>query len=208
MTGIDGRVNNLNRDVFSALQNVANPARLTEQDAKNIRSAIMKDGGIDAAERDLLNELTSNTSNIQINAQSSSSFSPSALNFQPAQGEAQSTLNTIKQPINLDRLWSNGSEGLTEMIELSSISPATRQAVTQFVAGKFLQSWNSSSVTNGYAPLRETLSNAYSAIQNSDPETNTNGRWLYYNAMKMVDNRAGDRIPDMLYNWIRPGGYL
>ena len=70
------------------------------------------------------------------------------------------------------------------------------------------QAWTESSITNGYAPLRNLLAEGYAHLQGMDPETGNKGRQMYYQTMKALDQSAGDRIPDFLYNWIRPVGLI
>lgn len=208
MAGIDGRVSGLNRDAFQALQQVKNPQKMTEAEAKSVRSAIMKDGRIDAAEKDLLQEMTHDSGKIQVSAQATADFHPADLNFTSATGEAKDRLDILANTPNLNTLWDGGSEGRRKLIDFYSISPATARRATQFVASKVNQAWQKSNLTNGYGPLRDLIGEAYGAIKDADPETNSKGRTMYYDAAKMVDQYAGDAIPDFVYNWIRPGGYI
>lgn len=208
MSGIDGRVSGLNRDVFQAMQRVRNPERMTEAEAKDVRKAVMKDGRMDAAERDLMKELTQNSGRVQIEAQNSAGFSPQALDFAVASGEAKERLDLLASPPNLNDLWNEGPEGITKLIDYYSISPQTANNATRFAAGKFLQAWNDSSWRDGFKNMRDVISTAYGAIKNADQQTHNAGREMYYDALKMVDQHVGDKIPDSLYNWVRPGGYI
>lgn len=58
MPQIDRQVTGLNQDVVKALQAIRNPANATVAEAQEVRTAILKDGTIDAAEADLIAELT------------------------------------------------------------------------------------------------------------------------------------------------------
>ena len=206
---IDGRVNGLNRQVFEALQKVKNPQDISVDEAKSIRSAVMKDGKVDEMEQDLLLELTQDKhQSIAVAADPGTGFNPQAMHLGPAKGQAGETLAALTRPTDLNSYWNQGKDGLTKMVDLYGISPATKNEVTRFAAGKFLESWNESNMANGYAPLRGLLYKGYSALQQMDPETANQGRQLYFDAMKMVDHYTGDKIPDFLYNWIRPGGLI
>lgn len=57
MPNLDGSVHSLNQDVFNAVKRVQNPASMTRVEAQAIKAAILKDGEIDDAERDLIAEL-------------------------------------------------------------------------------------------------------------------------------------------------------
>jgi len=61
MPKLDGSVHYLNPEVFEAVKQVKKPASMTHEEAQNIKTAILKDGKIDEAEKDLIDEL-SNTS--------------------------------------------------------------------------------------------------------------------------------------------------
>ncbi len=58
MPNLDGSVHYLNTDVFNAVKEVKNPASMTRTEAQNIKTAILKDGTVDAAEQDLIDELS------------------------------------------------------------------------------------------------------------------------------------------------------
>jgi hypothetical protein len=204
MSGIDGNVSGLNRNVFTALQKVKDPNRMTESESKELRSAIMKDDKVDAAEADLLQELTQDgAGQVKISAQKTSDFQPSDLNFSKANGAAKATLETLTKPTDLNQLWNGGVEGKRKLLDVYSISPTTRNQVTQFVATKLKEAWNESSITNGYKPVRDLIGEAYATVDNADPKTFNNGRNLLYNSMKLVDRSANDSIPDFLYQWLK-----
>lgn len=97
MSGIDGQVRGLNNDVLNTLRQVRNPSQITADEAQKIKGAVLKDGRVDAAESDLIKELTStNSINIQVENRSAN-FSPSALSFRPAQSTAKEVLKSVEQ---------------------------------------------------------------------------------------------------------------
>lgn len=76
MPNVDRQVTQLNGDVMRALQAIKNPAQATVDEAKAVRTAILKDGTIDDAEKDLIAELTEdNAQGIQIAAKGSATAS-------------------------------------------------------------------------------------------------------------------------------------
>jgi len=97
MSQINGRVTGLNQDVFKALQQVKNPQQMSSAEAQKLKTAILKDGKIDANEQDLLEELTANQTQVRVEARRESNFNPSALNFKATQGEAKTILQTLNQ---------------------------------------------------------------------------------------------------------------
>jgi hypothetical protein len=94
---IDGNVRGLNRDVLQALQQVKNKSEVTPQEALGIRTAILKDGVVDNAEKDLVSKLTAQSS-VDIKVENkSSNFSPSTLTFKPLKSEARDNLQSVDQ---------------------------------------------------------------------------------------------------------------
>ena len=72
MTNINQRVQHLNSDVMQALNAVQNKQKVTIDEVRDIRTAILKDGTIDEAEEDLIDELTEdNAKGIQIGGEGS-----------------------------------------------------------------------------------------------------------------------------------------
>lgn len=95
---IDGSVRGLNKDVFQALQAVKDKSNITTQEAASISTAILKDGTVDASEKDLIAELTSDSKvNIKVEATVSANFNPTALSFKTAKGEAREQLSALTQ---------------------------------------------------------------------------------------------------------------
>lgn len=209
MTGIDGRVSGLNKDVFQTLQNIkkTNAGALSEADAKAIQTAINKDGKIDSAEQDLLTELTqSNLRSITI--QSADAPAQSVV-FSTTSGKTRSVLQeTQVSTAQLNKLASQGADGIQELTKIYQRSPADAERVVNALAKEGLAAWDKSSVTNAYKPLAQMISASYSGINKMTGQDNTDARWMLHRAIKQIDTQKSDAIPDFLYNWIRPGGRL
>jgi hypothetical protein len=209
MTGIDGRVSGLNKDVFQTLQNIkkTNSGALTEANAKELQVAINKDGKIDSAEQDLLTELTQ--SNIRtINIQSADSPANSLV-FGTTAGKARSVLQETQTPTaELDKLATQGGEGIQALTKIYQRSPADAERVTNALAKKGLEAWDKSGVTNAYGPLTSMISSAFSGIKKLEGQDNSDARLMLHGAIKQIDTTKNDAIPDFLYNWIRPGGVI
>lgn len=212
MTGINGQVNGLNRDVFTTLQNIKsrNPgsSALRDADARELSAAINKDGTVDAAENDLLNELTQNrTRSIRI---SSSDASANSVSFTSTAGTTKAILNNT-QKAHFNKLFSQGNEGFKELTAIYQRSPEDAQKVVDFLSAKASEAWDQSSVTNAYAPLRSLISTAYSGVNQLEGQANTDGRNMLHRAIEKLDRNpdgSNGSMPDFLYNWIRPGGVI
>ncbi|PIQ27184.1 hypothetical protein COW36_16660 [bacterium (Candidatus Blackallbacteria) CG17_big_fil_post_rev_8_21_14_2_50_48_46] len=209
MAGIDGRVTGLNKDVFQTLQNIkkTNPGALTEANAKELQTAINKDGKIDNAEQDLLSELTQSKIRA-INIQSADSPANSVV-FGTTSGKARALLQETQTPTaELDRLATQGADGIQALTKIYQRSPADADRVISALARKGLEAWDKSSVTNAYGPLTAMITSAYSGISKMEGQDNSDARWMLHKAMQKIDQTKGDAVPDFLYNWVRPGGVL
>jgi len=224
MTGIDGRVNNLNQDAFRAAQSAQYGAGTREKglvEAIALKNGILKDGKIDANEQDLLNEILSGQSTVAIKSQSVSNSNPVELTFNNkwnATGlnvlrniSAPGTHNPTTNNADLNKAWTKGGEDFRELTQIYSRSPADAERVTNFLADKVSKAWDDSSITNGYGPLRSLIATGFAGVNQLEGDANVQGRWMVHNAIKQVDTKpdgSDGAIPNFLYNWIRPGGLL
>ena len=205
---IDGKVAGLNTSTFTAFQDIKkrNPGAFTEANANELKAAINKDGKIDDAERDLLEEMTqSQFRSITVTQEGSSTAKVVSY---PVSGNAKKVLqDTLNPPLNLEDAWSKGNAGFNDIIKAYKKSPIEEARVTNFVSGKLAQAWEQSNMGNGYKPLRDMIGRLYGFSNSTGSDTNT-GRTILYKSMNQLDRNAKDSIPDFLYNWVRPGGYL
>jgi len=219
MTGIDGRVNNLNQNVFSTLESIKgrNQAKvnINKEEAQQLSQAILADGVVDKNEADLLKELTQSSFRSVNISKDNNNFSPSTLNF--ASTSSSDVRNILSQTLNvsskteLNQLWNQGATGLAKLTEIYSRSPVDAKHVTNFLAEQVSKAWDESSITNGYGPLRELIATGFAGVNQLEGNANAQGRWMVHNAIKQVDTKpdgSDGAIPNFLYNWIRPGGIL
>jgi hypothetical protein len=169
---------------------------------------------VDAAEADLLKELTQDNSNkVNVNAAKAPGFNPSDIAFKTTSGKVKQLLTTALEQAStgsanndIKKLWSGGPDGLKRLTEMYKANP---EKTADQLVDVFQKSWEQSNIGNGYKPLRDAIGVAYSGLLASpDPETQRLGRELLHKSIAKMDAKAGDAVPDFLYNWIRPGGYL
>lgn len=205
---IDGKVAGLNEAAFAALSTVKqrNPGNLTERDAQEIGAAIMADQVVDDAERDLLEEMTqSQFRNITVTLAGDTSR---AVRSFPTVGNAKKVLQRVLNPsLDLDAAWTKGASGWMDMCIEFKKGAQQEAGVVGFVEGKLAEQWEASNISNGYKPLRDLIGKLYGYSNSAGGDTNT-GRTILYRAMNQLDRSAADAVPDFLYNWTRPGGYL
>ena len=208
LAALDGRVAGLKQSTFDTLRELrrTNPGAFTQADARRLAGTIQEDGQFDDAERDLLEELTqSHFRKILVTCADSSS---EGVSMYPTSGEAKRILQlTLKPPAKLDEAWEEGQEGWTRILTAYRTSPDEEARVLSYVQEKLNQAWAESNPDNGYKPFRDslTLHYGYSSKPGSDLIT---GRSILYKAARSLDTQKADKIPDFLYNWVRPGGYL
>ena len=206
---IDGRVTGLNKDVYQTLQAIKNKnsGALTEADAQAIRTAVNKDGQVDANEADLLSELTQ--SKIRAVSIQSADAPANSVMFGTTSGKTRAVLQeTLVSTEKLNQLAELGGDGIRELTKIYQRSPADAERVVGALSRKGLEAWDKSSIGNAYGPLSDMISGAYSGIGKLEGKDNTDARWMLHRAMKQIDTQKNDAVPDFLYNWIRPGGYL
>lgn len=99
MTGIDRNVTGLNSDVYQALKQIKTTDGIDQTEAQTLKTAIEKDGQVDDAEADLLQELMADPFKVSIHGQESAGFAPNTLYFGKAHekvsAEAKGTLQDL-----------------------------------------------------------------------------------------------------------------
>jgi len=109
--------------------------------------------------------------------------------------------------LDMSQAWGNGQAGWNSILAEYKKNPEQEARVLNFVQGKVAEQWEVSNLKNGYKPLRDLIGKYYGYSNSAGSDTNV-GRTLLYRACNGVDRNAADAMPDFLYNWVRPGGYL
>lgn len=207
----DGKVAGLNADSYAALQNVRkrNPGAMNEADAKELAAAVRKDGKIDGDEADLLTEMTqSQFRSITVTPAITASGVSEKVVLYPVSGNAKKVLQQVLNPLpDFAAEWAKPDHGWTLLVKDYKSSPEREAKVLAFVTEEMAKKWEVSNMGNGYKPLRDAIGKIYGLCNARDADADT-GRTLLYRAVNTVDRNAKDAMPDFLYNWVRPGGYL
>ena len=205
---IDGKVAGLNEATFATLSTVKqrNPGSLTERDAQEIGAAIMADQVVDDAERDLLEEMTQSMfRNITVTLAGDTARS---VKTYPTSGNAKRLLQgVLNPPLDLEAAWTKGASGWMDICIEFKKGTQQEAGVVGFVESKLAEQWEASNLSNGYKPIRDLIGKLYGYSNSTGGDTNI-GRTILYRAMNQLDRSASDGVPDFLYNWTRPGGYL
>jgi hypothetical protein len=205
---IDGKVAGLNEATFAALATVKqrNPGSLTERDMQELATAIMADQVVDDSERDLLEEMTqSQFRSITVTPAGDTARS---VRTYPTAGNAKKLLQgVLNPPLDLDAAWTQGTSGWMSICTEFKKGAQQEAGVVGYVQGKLAEQWETSNMSNGYKPLRDLIGKLYGYSNSAGGDTRT-GQTILYRAMNQLDRNASDGVPDFLYNWTRPGGYL
>lgn len=107
--------------------------------------------------------------------------------------------------VDLDTYWLVEDQ-MEDFYLMAFIRGRTRLAIEDYVAGKFWEAWQLSTLENGYAPFRETFNEAFNALpsMSEDAELHLVGRELLSDSITKVDQHAEDAVPDFLYDWLVP----
>ena len=205
---VDGKVAGLNEPTFASLSSIKqrNPGSLTQRDMQELATAIMADQVVDDAERDLLEEMTqSQFRNITVTPVGDTTR---LVKTYPASGNAKKVLLSVINPqLDLGAAWTRGADGWKDISLAFTKSPDQEAGVVAYVEGKLAEQWEVSNLGNGYKPIRDMIGKLYGYSNAAGADTKT-GRTILYRAMNQLDRNASDAVPDFLYNWTRPEGYL
>ena len=205
---VDGKVAGLNEPTFAALATIKqrNPGSLTQRDTQELATAIMADQVVDDPERDLLEEMTqSQFRNITVKPVGDT---PRLVMTFPTSGNAKRVLlNVLNPQLDLGAAWAQGAGGWKDISLAFNKSPEQEARVVAYVEGKLAEQWAASNMGNGYKPIRDMIGKLYGYSNAAGADTKT-GRTILYRAMGQLDRNASDAVPDFLYNWTRPEGYL
>ncbi|MGV3523563.1 MAG: C39 family peptidase [Candidatus Sericytochromatia bacterium] len=93
MPQVDRSVRGLNAEVWGAVSRIQNPQQISTAEAQALRSAILKDGKFDTAERDLVAELTQdNSAEVRVESTQSADFPANSLTLGPLASDAKEAL--------------------------------------------------------------------------------------------------------------------
>jgi hypothetical protein len=184
--------------VAEILKSTTQEREISEAVARRFGPMMFSDGVLSANERDLVRELLAVTSGrTAITTGAGDTFEIPPLSFQ-----ARAFLGLV-QPPNLATLWLRGPTQMKQMVDVTVLSPDTARQVSNYILQRLNVSWMESTIANGYEPMRRDLSAAIRMLQQTDADTERQGRSLIYDAARQLDVRNGDAIPNYLYDYLR-----
>lgn len=198
----DGEVNGLNQDVFATLQRlqVRSLSSLDLAGARDVAAAVALDGKIDAAERDLLEELTQRNVRTVSIGRGAAPAGDQRVMLYPASGEARQVLVLAIDPA-LETAWASPRHGWGELLARAATD---RAHVRRYLVVKLTERASESNMANRYKPFRDLISELHvdaGLAPGSDAQA---ARALLFEAAQETDRAVADKLPDFLYNWVNP----
>jgi hypothetical protein len=185
--------------VADVLKTTVGQSEISEAAARTFGPIMFKDGSLSVNERDLIQELLTNTGGpTTVTVPSGESFAIPPLSFR-----ARGFLSLVRPP-NLSTLWLRGPAQMKQLVDVTVLSPDTARQVSDFILQRLTTQWAESTATDQYEPIRRDLSAAIRMLQQTgDADTERRGRELIYDAARELDRRNGDRVPNYLYDYLR-----
>ncbi len=207
----DGNVDGLSPAVLDSIYAIKshNPGPLSDADAQLLADAIQRDGSVDPAEADLLRELTQDrVRSITFTQDGVRVPVGHELVLFPASGKASQILkDVLYSPADLTAAWAKPNHGWIELLARYRLGSEYEQDVVDFVESRLGEQWALSSMANSMKPIRNLVGDCYDASMKAGGENVETGRVLLFRAMRQLDERNGDKVPDFLYNWVKPSDF-
>jgi hypothetical protein len=165
--------------------------------------AVLSDGKIDAAEKQMLSALVAEGSKgMKVKGPDGAMAT-----LQAPDADARHALGLLRSPKNMNEYWLKGDVPMADMVTLAYLGDMAWARVTKFVASKLYAEWKNSNVKNGYAPIRDIINKAHGQGPDvkQDALLGNAKKALLYDAMKMVDEHEQDRVPEFIYSWLPHG---
>jgi len=168
-----------------------------------IIEAIDRDGVVDPAEFDLLDELCmQKPRSIAVVSKEDPNtplllptvFGDSARRFEAVLDRPVKGWIDAKVP----------EEGWAKLLGAAEYSDTSELRVRAHLTEALRAAWAKSDVSNAYKVFSDLLTVWFKANGTLPEPKHPLGRWLLFAAAKDLDGQSGDKIPDFLYTWIRP----
>jgi hypothetical protein len=192
----------VNELVFHAVREISSK-QFDRVTAFTLSYAVLSDGKMDAAEKQMLSALVAEGSKgMKVKGPDGA-----VATLQAPDAEARHALGLLRSPKNMNEYWLKGDVPMTNMVTLAYLGDMAWARVAKFAASKFYAEWKNSNIKNGYAPIRDIINKAYGQGPDvkQDALLGNAKNALLYDAMKMVDEHEQDRVPEFIYTWLPHG---
>jgi len=193
------------RRVALTLKSIADSHQFDEAAARRLMPLLLIDGLV-PEEQDLYYELIMARSPVEVR----SPFG-TPLQVPPPDGNARAYMSLLKLVVEspnldatLDARWLTDSEGMRELVDISTLGTSLETIIGNYMARKFGQSWIKTGPQGGAIALRGDLAKLRMLLGQTDVDTERRGKTLAYNAIRQLDNVVKDAIPDEMYADLKP----
>jgi hypothetical protein len=187
-----------NQKVADILKAASTDAEISEATARSFGPLLFADGGLDLNERDLMQELLSTASaRTGITTSAGETFE-----IPPISRQARAFLSLVRPP-SVATLWLRGPAQMKQLVDITVLDPSSTSVIVDYILRRLNIVWMESTLSDGYEPIRRDLSAAIRMLQQTDADTERQGRSLIYDAARGLDRRNGDAIPNYLYDYLR-----
>jgi hypothetical protein len=184
--------------IADILKTTSADKEISEAAARSFGPLLFADGGLNLNERDLMHELLSTASTpTTITATSGETFE-----VPPISRQARAFLGLVRPP-SLASLWLRGPAQMKQLVDITLLDPSSEKLIMDYILRRLNVVWMESTLSDGYEPIRRDLSSAIRMLQQTDADTEREGRSLIYDAARQLDRRNGDAIPNYLYDYLR-----
>lgn len=196
----DDKVKGLNALAFKTLEALSAPV-WDQRHALALSAALWKDGNLDAAETDLLEELT-NESSPPGSVEVASDGAEATLTRQTASGITLVYLHCAKMPEQIRKTgWIND---MGPFVVYAGESPQHETQIIAFLTLDLAHVYLSSNFANSYLPFRRRLQAMEERANALPPERVGPAKAVIYKAAEQLDRLESDRLQDFLYKYMQP----
>lgn len=200
----DGKVTGLNANAFQTLTALSG-SDWQPRHALALRAALWKDGQLDAAETDLLDELTQELT------------PPGSILIMGEDGATPLTRSTTSGRALVYLVWAKLPEhvrtkGWAEdwgpFLAYASQSPEQARQIVAFLTLDLGRFHASSNMANSYGPLRQRIQAMEERANALPAERAATVKALMYRAAEQLDRLELDQVHDFLYKYLQPKAEL
>jgi hypothetical protein len=195
----DGKAVAEDKDVANYLKQAVGQVTTSEEIARKIGPLIYADNRLTAQESDLILELLANRdSTITVTGPDGTSFKV------PALSKAAHDFLALSDPPDLNTLWMQGTEKMKQLIDVTLLNPYVAGQVQNYIGQNLYTSWRTSSASNNFKPLRDTVRVALAQWRGTGQATEKQAHKLLHDALVQVNNAVDRKIPKDLIDSTAP----
>ncbi len=191
--------------VAVTLHAISEAKRFDEAAARRLMPILLVDG-LSPEEQDIYYEIIAARTPIQIRAP----FGP-PFPLPPPDGAAREYMTLLKTVVEspnlqatLDARWLAGGREMKDLVDISTFGSQLNNAILTYVTRKLAADVTTGNVAEGFTALKDNVTKVRAQLAMTDIDTERRGKTLLYNALRDIDGRMSNSIPDELYADMKP----